>query len=63
MKLFGDTQKTLAIALNLSETTVNLKINESNGAEFVQSEIKAIKERYCLTVEEVDAIFFAEKSN
>ena len=38
-----------------------MKLNEKDGAEFTQGEIKALKERYNLTPEEVDAIFFARK--
>lgn len=58
MKLFGDTQKTLADALNLSMARTNAKINETDGAEFTQGEIKAMKFRYNLTALEVDEIFF-----
>ena len=61
MKLFGDTQETLAKALDMSLTTLNAKINETNGSEFWQHEITAIKIRYHLTAEEVDMIFFANK--
>jgi hypothetical protein len=61
MKLFGDRQEDLAKALGLSLSRLNAKINETDGAEFTQSEITAIKFRYHLTAEEVDAMFFAEK--
>lgn len=61
MKLFGDTQKALADALGISLTSLNAKINETDGAEFRQHEITAIKFRYNLTAEEVDQIFFAQK--
>jgi FixJ family two-component response regulator len=57
MVLNGDTNKSLAAFLNISERSVNDKIN-SNGTEFRQSEITAIKERYSLTPEKVDLIFF-----
>ena len=60
MKLFGDTQSDLAHALNLSLVRMNAKINETDGAEFKQSEISAIRTRYNLTMEEVDQIFFAK---
>lgn len=59
MKLFGDTNASLADAIGCSAQRLSAKINETNGAEFNQSEIKAIKERYNLSHEEVDAIFFA----
>ena len=61
MKLFGDRQEDLANALGISLSRLNAKINETDGAEFTQSEITAIKFRYHLTAEEVDAIFFALK--
>lgn len=59
MKLFGDTNASLADAIGCSAQRLSAKINETNGAEFNQGEIKAIKERYNLSHEEVDAIFFA----
>lgn len=58
MKIFGDTQETLAIALKISVTRLNAKINSCKGADFRQREIKIIKERYALTGEEIDEIFF-----
>ena len=61
MKLFGDTQEIIADALNLSLSRLNAKINETDGAEFWQHEIKFFRNRWHLTPEEVDAIFFAEK--
>lgn len=61
MKLFGDTQTDLAHALGLSVARTNAKINETDGAEFTQSEITIIKIRYHLTAEEVDLIFFTQK--
>lgn len=59
MKLFGDTQESLAKALNLSLARTNAKINGTNGAEFTMSEIQIIKIRYNLTPEEVDEIFLS----
>lgn len=61
MKLFGDTQESLAEAVGISLSRLNAKINETGGAEFTKNEIKAIKLRYCLTAEEVDLIFFGTK--
>lgn len=62
MKLFGDTQQILADALGLSLSRLNAKINETDGAEFRQSEIKFFRNRWNLTPEEVDQIFFANLS-
>ena len=59
MKRYGDTQESLANFLGLTRACVNRKINEST-ASFTQPEIKSIKERYELTAEEIDEIFFAE---
>lgn len=61
MKLFGDTQEILAAALGISLSRLNAKINEVNGAEFKQSEIAFFRNRWHLTAEEVDQIFFASK--
>lgn len=61
MKLFGDTQESLADAIGLSLSRLNAKINETGGAEFTKGEITIIKTRYHLTAEEVDAIFFTPK--
>ena len=53
----GDTNKELAEYLGISEQSVSNKINE-NGTEFKQGEIARIKEKYNLTAEQVEAIFF-----
>ena len=58
MKLFGDTGNILAEYLGIARTTLSNKKNESLGAEFTQGEILAIKDRYHLTAEEIDQIFF-----
>ena len=52
---FGDTQATLAHVLGITESTLSWKLN--GKAEFRQSEIKAITDRYTLTPEEVKALF------
>lgn len=57
MVLHGDTNKSLAEYLQISEKSVNDKINE-NGTEFKQGEIAAIRKRYALTDEQVTNIFF-----
>ncbi len=59
MVLHGDTNKTLAAFLGISEQSVSNKINE-NGTEFKKGEILKIKERYNLTSDQVDLIFFTD---
>lgn len=61
MKLYGDTGTVLAEYLGIARSTFSAKINETNGAEFTQSEISMIKERYSLSAEDVIAIFFTPK--
>ncbi len=57
MALHGDTNKTLADYLQISEKSIGDKINENN-TEFKQSEIKAISDRYDLSHEQTCTIFF-----
>lgn len=59
MVLHGDTNKTLADYLGITEQSLCNKINE-NGTEFKQGEIRRIKIRYNLTSEQIDLIFFAD---
>lgn len=59
MVLHGDTNKTLADYLGITEQSLCNKINE-NGTEFKQREIRLIKVRYKLTSDQVDLIFFAD---
>ena len=59
MVLYGDTNKTLADYLGITEQSLCNKINE-NGTEFKQSEIRLIRKRYSLTADQVDLIFFAD---
>lgn len=61
MTLNSDTGQTLADYLGISRSTLSAKINETNGAEFTQSEITAIKEKYKLTADEIEIIFFNKK--
>lgn len=61
MALYGDTGGDLANYLSISRSTLSSKMNETNGSEFTQNEILKIKERYSLTGEEVDEIFFNKK--
>ena len=58
MKAHGDTGLTLSKYLGISRTTFSAKINETNGAEFTQSEISNIKLRYALDADQIDKIFF-----
>mgnify|MGYP003303599575 CR=1 FL=1 len=58
MVLNGDTNRDLAKFLGISTNSVCNKINEMN-TEFKQGEIAMIKERYHLSPEQVDAIFFS----
>ena len=57
MVLHGDTNKDLAKHLGITEQSVSNKINE-NGTEFRQGEIAKIKEKYNLSADEVEDIFF-----
>lgn len=58
MKLHGDTGNSLSDYLGIARSTFSMKINETNGAEFTQGEISLIKQRYSLSADEVDSIFF-----
>ena len=58
MALNGDTNRDLAEALGITEQSLSCKMNE-NGTEFKQGEITKIKDRYNLSPEEVDGIFFS----
>lgn len=58
MRGSGDTQEILAEAIGISLQRLNAKINETGGAEFTQGEIQCIKERYNLSPEDIDEIFF-----
>lgn len=60
MKKHGDNQSDLAEYLGISLSRLNAKINETDGAQFNQEEIKKIKIRYSLTIEQVDLIFFSD---
>lgn len=58
MVLNGDTIRDLADFLDISPQSVSKKINE-NKSEFKQGEIAKIKERYNLSADQVEAIFFS----
>ena len=58
MVLNGDTVRDLAKYLGKTPQSISDKINE-RGTEFKQGEIALIKERYNLSAEQVESIFFA----
>lgn len=57
MILHGDTIADLAEYLNISVQSVINKMGDKRS-EFKQSEITKIKERYDLTAEQLESIFF-----
>lgn len=59
MMLHGDNNGKLAEYLSISESRFSAKLNETNGAEFNQGEISKIKQKYDLSADEIDAIFFS----
>lgn len=54
----GDNYEKLAGYLGISVSTLSDKINERNSIGFTQPEMKQIKDRYRLTPEQIDNIFF-----
>ncbi len=54
----GDNFAMLADYLGITVSTLSKKVNERCKAGFNQPEILMIKNRYSLTADEVDAIFF-----
>lgn len=56
----GDTNGSLARFIGISESRLSAKINEVRGAEFNQREIMKIGQRYNLSTDEVEIIFFSE---
>lgn len=58
MVLFGDNNNSLSQALGIAYQTFSAKLNNYNGAEFTQGEIKTMKNRFELTSNEIDEIFF-----
>ena len=59
MVLHNDTNGNLAEYLQISESRFSAKMNETNGAEFTQSEIRHIVSRYNLSPDQTSQIFFA----
>ena len=60
MVLHSDTQESLADAIGVSRGTMNQKINETNGRNFDQDEIRKLIDRWNLVPEEVVTIFFSD---
>ena len=61
MKLHGDTGTVLSNYFGIASSTFSAKLNETNGAEFTQGEIAAIRRKYNLTDSDVVDIFFTSK--
>lgn len=61
MVLNGDTNESIARALGITPQRNSAKVNGTHGADYNCSEIMIIKERWNLSAEEVDAIFFAKE--
>ena len=59
MALFSDTNESVANFLGITPQRNSAKVNGTHGAEYTQSEIAKLKERWKLTAREVDDIFFA----
>lgn len=59
MARHSDTGAILADFLNLTPTSVSLKLNGKR--DFTQGEIAKIKERYGLSAQRIDDIFFSRK--
>lgn len=57
----GDTFQSLADYLGISMGSFSKKINEKLRAGFNQPEIMMIKEKYSLTAEQIDNIFFTKQ--
>jgi len=58
MKLYGDTNETLARVIKISPQRLSAKINRKSGAQFTSNEIEGIAQRYELTEIEICQIFF-----
>lgn len=58
MALYGDNYESLSKFLGIAVQTLGNKVNRYKGAQFTQSEIIQIRERYNLTDNEVVEIFF-----
>lgn len=61
MSKHGETQASLAKSMGISLSRLNAKINGTGGAEFNQSEIAFIANRYKMNAKEINSVFFARK--
>ena len=61
MVLAGDTNASLALALGITPQTNSAKLNGTHGSEYTRREIELIRNRWNLTAEEIDLIFFANE--
>ena len=59
MKKHGDRNEDLAKFIGISPQRFSAKLNSTGGADFTRNEIQKVKEKYNLTSEEVNEIFFA----
>lgn len=57
MDIYGDTLESLANYLNITYQTLSKKMN--GHVDFKRTEILKIKQRYNLSAEQVDNIFFS----
>ena len=57
MILYGDTQRKIADVLHLSDQSIGDKLY---GDKWRQHEIRQLKDRWHLTAEDIDAIFFSD---
>ena len=60
MKWHGDRNEDLAKYIGISPQRFSAKLNETDGAEFTQGEIRKISEKYDLTAQEIKEIFFED---
>lgn len=58
MALKGDTQQTLADAIDMSRSRLNAKIHGTGGAEFSLREMRRMADHYGLSAEEAGRLFF-----
>ena len=59
MKKHGDRNEDLAKYIGISPQRFSAKLNGTGGADFTRNEIQKIIEKYNLTADEVNEIFFA----
>ena len=59
MKKHGDRNEDLARYIGISPQRFSAKLNGTGGADFTGNEMRKIKQKYNLTNEEMDVIFFA----